>query len=122
MAKKLDLTKPVQTKSGLPARIICTDKKDDEFPVVALVSMSDMEALLKFNRFGAAELGSDGSGFDLVNVPEKKGAWFNIYNTENVIIPKTADAFGYKTREDADAHGNAHRVACVYVEWEESNG
>lgn len=39
--KTLDLTKPVQTRDGRKARIICTDALSATYPVVALVMSKD---------------------------------------------------------------------------------
>jgi len=38
MSKQFDPSKPVQTRDGLPARIICTDAKCD-FPIIGLITI-----------------------------------------------------------------------------------
>jgi len=70
LAPPLDLTRPVQTRSGLPVRILCTDRKHEEFKVVGLyLHSSGVEALELWTTDGTFSFIADGS-LDLVNVPE----------------------------------------------------
>ena len=77
METKLDVTKPVQTRDGRKARIICTDLKYDVYPICAIITMPNGNEL-------AASFTSDGrlnantiTTHDLVNFPEKPSyrAW-----------------------------------------------
>lgn len=62
----IDFTKPVETRSGMPARIICTDKKG-LFSVVSLVGCGDSESMMEYTPEGrSASVSTD---YDLVNVP-----------------------------------------------------
>lgn len=81
--KKLDLTKPVQTRDGRAARIVSTNLRGPCYTIGALVTdengKEDFQAYTLDGAFGAgAEIPND---WDLVNVPEKKvwERWFNIY-------------------------------------------
>lgn len=74
----LNLNKPVETRSGKPVRIICTDKKGSIFPIVALVTTSEgVEHVYSFNREGVS------AAFDrrwhLVNVAEKRSEFKNVW-------------------------------------------
>ena len=75
-AASLDLTKPVQTRGGSKARIVCTDHKGsrvDPRPrtVIALVEHDGVEVIGLFPPDGLVFPGEESSG-DLINVPEKK--------------------------------------------------
>lgn len=72
-----DPTKPVRTRDGRPARIICTDREGNgsrtggNFPVIALVKDegSLCETILSLTKEG--RLYEEGEhGGDLVNIPE----------------------------------------------------
>ncbi len=69
-----DPTKPVQTRGGRKARIICTDAKGMQ-PIVALVTTSDpdVERVERFFLDGRcySSLEVD-SPHDLINVPEEE--------------------------------------------------
>lgn len=69
MTKTFDPTKPVQTRDGRPARIICTDRKG-EFPIVALLDYDEVDA----RAFAAnGTVWGDGPDHknDLINIPTK---------------------------------------------------
>lgn len=56
----------VQTRAGTPARIICWNKKEPAFPIVALVEIYDFyEASLLFCSNGKYYTGGDESRYDL---------------------------------------------------------
>jgi hypothetical protein len=74
----IDLTKPVQTRKGHKARIICTDRKHSHFPVIALVQISDDEATETYTIDGKWNI--DGAcDSDLINVPEEVVTFRNVY-------------------------------------------
>jgi len=70
LAPPLDLTRPVQTRSGLPVRILCTDRKHEELKVVGLyLNSSGVEVPELWTTDGTFSFLADVS-LDLVNVPE----------------------------------------------------
>lgn len=71
MTKKFDPTKPVQTRDGRKARIICTDVNDKYYPIMALVEDSDgTEYAVSSTVDGHARYQRDGElPQDLVNIP-----------------------------------------------------
>jgi hypothetical protein len=73
---KFDPTKPVQTRDGRKARIICTDRafvsaSGESWPIIALISSGDGKehAYYYQNDGGAPHLNA---GHSLVNIPEVK--------------------------------------------------
>jgi hypothetical protein len=110
--KPLDLTKPVQTRDGQPARIICTDRQGF-FSVVALVGKHDD---LRTFTPGGTHYGSTPSPFDLINTPEKvevKG-WVNVYRAASSGCLYLGGAV-YATRETAAASALTGAIASISI-------
>lgn len=87
--KALDFTKPVRTCGGLPARIICTDSKEEGYPVVALVTLADGTEQLQTHALnGRCYLSGNASKDDLENylevtkyqkVPFRSSGWQSLH-------------------------------------------
>ncbi len=77
--KAFDLTKPVQTRSGKPARIVCTDVKGG-LPIgyLLLHNNADAEYFYRVRGDGRRNDFSE-SDFDLVNVPVKTSRFTVVY-------------------------------------------
>jgi hypothetical protein len=73
-----DPTKPVQTRDGRKARILCTDR-DGNRPIVVLITNSLREEVSTRCRDGRLSLGHDGFRGDLVNIPVKSTTYQSIY-------------------------------------------
>ena len=75
-----DPTKPVQTRDGRKARIICTDLKNPGGEtIVALVYAHDnFEAPILFHSNGRYHINRENPR-DLINAPETKSWWSNAY-------------------------------------------
>ena len=101
--------KPVCTRDGRKARIICFDAKCADTPIVALVSRDDGEILLRHYRDGKLSDDKD-SDADLMMLPEKKEGWVNVYK-ERI----------YSTKEEAieATYDDVTYVDTVKVCWEE---
>lgn len=70
---EFDSTKPVQTRGGEPARIICTDRAPP-YSIVALIDSSErVEIFTKDGKFVDEEHETDD---DLINIPEQIESWF----------------------------------------------
>jgi len=70
--REFDPTKPVQTRGGHKARIICTDRKNAvSFPIIALVDDGEgYEETKSYTKGGRHYAGGNQSPYDLVNVRE----------------------------------------------------
>lgn len=64
---QVDLTKPVMTRDGRKARVICTDAKS-EFPIIVLIECAGVEVAMSYKADCRFCYMLD--GYDLVNVPE----------------------------------------------------
>lgn len=78
--KVFDATKPVQTRDGRPARIICTDRTNNR-PIVALIHSRQGTDEIAVSRYADGSMNPNyESGADLVNIPERKSEFWNCYN------------------------------------------
>lgn len=110
MSKPFDPIKPVQTRDGRQARIICLDYNGHQ-PIIALVQdgPGGRDLLHYFSANGQFYTESERQDrFDLVNVPEEhtREVWINFYSDGEVVAVPT------KWRADVASNG---RIACVRV-------
>lgn len=69
--------KPVCTRDGRKARIICFDTKGDVCPIIALVEENGIESAYHYDKNGKNAYKK--SELDLMMFPEKKEGWVNVY-------------------------------------------
>jgi hypothetical protein len=124
MSKPFDPTKPVQTRDGRPARIICTDSKCKcsgvPQPIVAEVQENNGSKVIITTHNETGHLWPDcmPSGGDLVNIPVKHTGtiWINFY----------PGPYGYvfNSKQFADECAGGDRIACkeVTIEFTEGEG
>ena len=108
--------KPVCTRDGRKARIICFDAKGDK-PIIALVEMGTAETPNNYPIDGKAVSAKEAS-CDLMMLPEKKEGWVNIYNAGGTYYSK----YIYKTEKEATGQADTifpNHVATVKIEWYE---
>lgn len=111
--------KPVCTRDGKKARIICFDYKGDanDYPILALISTSNLsgvpsEIIAKYTEDGRyAKYNSAENGVDLMMLPEKKEGWVNIYEDMRI----------YASKEEAKIGISPERkyITTTKIEWEE---
>lgn len=66
---KISMDKKYKTRDGRPVRILCVDRKDREYPVVALVQeREDYESVQSFTGKGNFMIHYDGDNYDLIEV------------------------------------------------------
>ena len=71
--------KPVCTRGGRKARIICFDFKNDDYPLVAAVEEHEgKELTLMYTNKGFFYQSEKKDNLDLMMLPEKKEGWLNI--------------------------------------------
>ena len=115
--------KPVCTRDGRKARIICFDRKDIK-PIVALVTIvngtSVTEKAFYYFEEGHHLSKNYNDINDLMMLPEKKEGWVNLYRDEESKRVYCGE-FIFSEREKAEKHYecNDTKVATVPVNWEE---
>ena len=109
--------KPVCTRNGQKARIICFDFQSIEnTPIVAAVQVTHKQEVIA-NYYEDGRQFVDGiSELDLIMLFEKKGGWVNVDKRSNgdVIISKP-----YPTRDEAIHNSTELTIDTVNIEWEE---
>ena len=126
--------KPVCTRDGRKARIICFDYKGDsnDYPILALISIINLrgvpsEIIAKYTEDGRyVKYNNVKNNEDLMILPEKKEGWVNIYNrnrprtsSENCYIITGVSVF--ETKEGAISYIDKDKeyIDTVKIEWEE---
>lgn len=108
----------VITRDGHDVRIVCTDCKNYEYPIVALVTCDDDEFVVNCTKEGKCHT-SNKYKYDLFFASEKKEGWINIYlDAENSSYVGTCI---YKSKEEAEESGKkwSRYITTVKIEWEE---
>ena len=102
--------KPVCTRDGRKARIICFDKKKDIYPLIALVTDKDgYEITIPYKADGVHPTIPNN---DLMMLPEKKEGWVNIYK-------EGVDQYIYNNEKAALSRRGSDCIATIKIEWEE---
>lgn len=116
--------KPVCTRDGRKARIICFDaKRKDMKNIIALVpskEYSGFEDLITYPNNGNYHGGHENDG-DLMMFPQKKEGWVNVYKSDNnKYSALLGSAYVYKTKGEAELNFDEDNgLATVKIEWEE---
>ena len=106
--------KPVQTRDGRAARIICFDAKGpDNTYIITLIYENDHECQITNNMDGT-HWSSNYPQNDLVMKSEKKEGWINIYQGG-----KLFNSMVFATKNDALQHRRSDIVDTIYITWEE---
>lgn len=109
-------SKKVVTRDGRSARIICTNKLGENYPVIALVNDEYIENCYSYSEFGKFE--NRDCELDLFFAPDKKSAWINLYKMNSIISPGPR---AYDTKEEAEsaAGDKSYYISTIKIEWEE---
>ena len=115
--------KPVCTRDGRKARIICFDRKDIK-PIVALVTSTNgtsvIEKAFYYFEDGYHLSKNDKNNYDLMMLPEKKEGWVNVYGEESNNNERLIEQTIYKTRKDAfDNACPKGYITTTKINWEE---
>ena len=111
--------KPVCTRDGRKARIICFDAKGTH-PIIALVSDPDIEGEeipFCYTNDGFYNNPNCESTHDLMILPEKHEGWVNLYRDFNVVHAKNV----FDTKQEAlkNISNGENCIATVKIVWEE---
>ena len=109
----------VVTREGRSARIICTNRLDENYPVIALINNGDSEKCYSYTTFGKLYINqSICCELDLFFAPVKKEGWINLYKINSIISPGPR---AYDTKKEAEsAAGNrSDYISTIKIKWEE---
>lgn len=117
--QKAKAGKPVCTRDGRNARIICFDAKREHCPIIALIDDGDKEYVASYCADGRFIYNHRVEhSVDLFMAPEKHVGWVNIYGSERGDrLPSNI----FNTEEEAVAIGKDYRtyITTTKIEWEE---
>ena len=113
--------KPVCTRDGRKARIICFDFKNDDYPLVAAVEEHEgKEVTLMYTNKGFFYKSEKKDNLDLMMLPEKKEGWLNIVKgTDGSYCCKGEVHSGYNDAILENINVLEKRGITVKIEWYE---
>ena len=108
----------IVTRDGNSVRIICTNRLDELYPIIALVNYDGVEKCYGYTACGKINILQDiGCDLDLFFVPQKKEGWINLFKVNSA----TTTGEVYNTEEEAKSAiaKSLVYISTVKVEWEE---
>lgn len=106
----------VITRDGRPVRILCFDRKDNQCPIVGLVSREYGEGLVSFAEDGRY-IPDAVSSSDLFMAPEKHEGYVLVIRCKDGVV---LGDYVYETYEDAEKSiSNPDDGIVAKIEWEE---
>ena len=113
-------SRKVVTRDGRNARIICTDRRDLNFPIIALIEniSGGGEKACSYTKDGRHYTDCTDI-FDLLFAPEKGKGWINVYRNSD--SGRTYAGAVYDSKEEAEkAIGmGGDYITTIKIEWEE---
>ena len=107
------------TRDGRNARIVSTDRRYENYPIVALVQISDNyinEEVYTYTKDGEFEA-EQSTRHDLFFAPEKHEGWVNLYKGLTTNTRYFCEDV-YDSEEEAKKKSGG-AIATVKIEWEE---
>ena len=105
----------VITRDGHDVRIVCTDCKNYEYPIVALVTCDDDEFVVNCTKEGKCHTPNKYK-YDLFFAPEKHEGWINVYEEGT---NRYLDGCICVTKEEAKKIRGYGYITTIKIEWEE---
>lgn len=109
--------RPIVTRDGRRASIVCTDGRDVNYPIIALIENEDGKEVETYTREGTTIACSEYLS-DLFFLPEKKEGWIKVYHGESRYNTFVCNRI-FATKEEAEKEKNGDVVAIIKIEWEE---
>ena len=112
-------SRKVVTRNGRKVRkILCTDRRDSDYPVVVLVEFDWGEDPIGYTKDGEYRIG-DKTDRDLFFAPEKHEGWVNIFKG-TIHDYYVGDSRVFESKEEAEKTGKEFSgYIPVKIEWEE---
>ena len=106
----------IVTYDGSDVRVICTNRLDKDYPVVALVRKKNVETIESYTKDGKY-INNKIYNHDLFFAPEKKEGWINVYRGNGGYNTFVCNRI-FATREEAQRE-KRDIIATLKIEWEE---
>lgn len=114
-------TRPIVTRDGNSVRIICTDRNNKKYPIVALAQIYGVEEMYSYTEDGIYLSGTPSSR-DLFFAPEpktKKVGWMNVNKYGDDKHFSLVGGVIHPTREQALTERPDYVVDTIQIRWEE---
>ena len=110
-------SRKVVTRAGKNVRILCTDRRGTNYPVIALVEFDWGEDPIGYTKDGEYRIGDKSNG-DLFFASEKHEGQINVYRNNG---SHTYAGAVYNSKEDAERRKtiDGSYVTTIKIEWEE---
>ena len=109
-------SRKVVTRDGREARIICTDRRDLNFPIIALIeNKSGGEVIYAYTKDGIY-CNTCPTTYDLFFATEKHEGWANVYEEGT---NRYLDGCICVTKEEAKRIRGYGYITTIKIEWEE---
>ena len=112
-------SKKIVTRDGRDVRIICTDKRGTNFPIVALIECKDKEETCYYTKKGYWNSCEVVSKIDLFFAPEKHEGWANMYKNPDETNPYVGGLYNSEEEAREKIGLNDLYLRTVKIEWEE---
>lgn len=106
----------IVTYDGSDVRVICTNRLDKDYPVVALVRKKNVETIESYTKDGKY-INNKIYNHDLFFAPEKKEGWINVYRGNGGCNTYVCNRI-FATKEEAQRE-KRDIIATIKIEWEE---
>lgn len=106
--------KPVCTRDGRKARIICFDLNNKNFPIVAIINCDTEENAYQYDIDGVCD--EHDNNLNLMMSPEKKEGWVNLCKNN---YGDTLAVCVFPNREEAVSNCPPSYLGTIKIEWEE---
>lgn len=118
-------SRPIVTRDGDSVRIICTDRDDEDTPIIALVRHEGVEVVMDFSKNGEYFCLNEGPcPCDLFFAPEaktKKVGWMNVCKYGDDKHFSLVGGVIHLTREQALTERPDYVVDTIQIRWEEQS-
>ena len=112
--------KPICNKAGENVRILCFDRKGEDYPIVALHDNQNGEELVCFHTSNGRNYKSVESELDLFMKPEKRNGWVNVFINSCSGLKSTDRIYFTKAEALKCIDTKSPRyIDTVKIEWEE---
>ena len=106
------------TGDGRKVKILCTNRRGTNYPVIALVEFDWGEDPIGYTKDGKYRIRGKSDG-DLFFAPEKHEGWVNIYKSPVKGAVYTGNIHNSKEEAENDRYRDGNYVTTIKIEWEE---
>ena len=110
-------SRKVVTRDGKNVRIICTDRRDLNYPIIALIETSPGKEMAYTHAKDGKHCTACSDIYDLFFAPEKHEGWINVYKNLTTSTSFYCD-YVFDSEEEAKMKSGG-AIATVKIKWEE---